>query len=165
MLMATALLARPVPAQENIPRIKEAETKGEKPAMLPQKPEDWPRVFEQHFNVSDLDAVMALYEPEAHFVAKSGEILVGRDQIRKVLGGMIEAKTRLHSRVVRRSELAISLSCIQTSKARRSILQEKRLLFAIGQSKSCADSRTATGNLSSTIPADAINYRLIGSSG
>jgi ketosteroid isomerase-like protein len=54
--------------------------------MLPDKPEDWPRVFEQHLNAGDLDAVMALYEPEARFVTKSGETLIGRDQIRKVVG-------------------------------------------------------------------------------
>lgn len=69
--------------------------------MLPNKPEDWPHVFEQHFNAGDLDAVMALYEPEAHFVARSGETLVGRDEIRKVLGSMIDAKTRFSSRVIK----------------------------------------------------------------
>ena len=69
--------------------------------MLPDKPEDWPRVFEQHLNAGDLDAVMALYEPEARFVTKSGETLIGRDRIRKVVGGLIEAKGRLYSRVVR----------------------------------------------------------------
>ena len=40
------------------------------------RPEDWPRVFEQHLNVGDLDAMMALYEPEARFVSRSGETLV-----------------------------------------------------------------------------------------
>ena len=69
--------------------------------MLPKKPEDWPGVFEQHLNAGDLDAVTTLYEPEARFVTKSGETLIGRDRIRKVLGGMIEAKARLHSRVVK----------------------------------------------------------------
>ena len=69
--------------------------------MLPDKPEDWPRVFEQHLNAGDLDAVMALYEPEARFVTKSGETLIGRDRIRKVVGGLIEAKARLNSRVVK----------------------------------------------------------------
>jgi uncharacterized protein (TIGR02246 family) len=44
---------------------------------------------------------MALYEPEARFVTKSGQTLVGRDRIRKVLAGMIEAKTQFQSRVVR----------------------------------------------------------------
>ena len=44
---------------------------------------------------------MALYEPEARFLTQSGETLVGRDAIRKVLGGLIKAKTQFHSRVVR----------------------------------------------------------------
>jgi uncharacterized protein (TIGR02246 family) len=68
---------------------------------LPNKPEDWPRVFEQHLNAGDLDAVMALYEPEARFVTRSGETLVGRDAIREVLADLIEAKTRFQSRVLR----------------------------------------------------------------
>jgi ketosteroid isomerase-like protein len=65
------------------------------------KPEDWPKLFTEHLNAGDLDAVMALYESEARFVARSGETLVGHDQIRKVPGGMIDAKTRLDSRVIR----------------------------------------------------------------
>ncbi|HEX4708229.1 MAG TPA: SgcJ/EcaC family oxidoreductase [Candidatus Udaeobacter sp.] len=69
--------------------------------MLPAKPEDWPRIFERHFNAGDLDAVTALYEADARFVARSGEILIGRDTIRKVLAAMIEAKTQFQSRVVR----------------------------------------------------------------
>jgi ketosteroid isomerase-like protein len=69
--------------------------------MLPNKPEKWPRLFEQHFNASDLDAVMALYESDARVLSPSGETLAGWDTIRKVLGAMIDAKTRLHSRVVR----------------------------------------------------------------
>jgi uncharacterized protein (TIGR02246 family) len=69
--------------------------------MLPDKPEDWPRVFEQHLNAGDLDDVMALYEPEARFVSKSGETLIGRNRIRELVGGLIEAKARLHSRVVK----------------------------------------------------------------
>ena len=69
--------------------------------MLPDKPEDWPHLFEQRLNVGDLDAVMELYEREARFTNRSGETLVGRDEIRKVIGAMIDGKTRLRSRVVR----------------------------------------------------------------
>ena len=65
------------------------------------KPEEWPRLFEKHFNANDLDAVMALYEPEARFVTQSGDTVVGRNAIRNVLRGMIDSKTRLHSRVIR----------------------------------------------------------------
>ena len=68
--------------------------------ILPHKPEDWPQVFEQHLNAGDLDAVMALYDPEARFVTRSGETLVGREAIREALGSIIKAKTQLHSRVV-----------------------------------------------------------------
>ena len=50
-------------------------------ATLPDKPEDWPRQFEQRLNAGDLDALITLYEPEAHFVNKSGETLGGRDAI------------------------------------------------------------------------------------
>jgi|SRR5262245_37218681 len=68
---------------------------------LPNKPEDWPHVFEQHLNSGDLNAVMTLYEPEARFVTRTGETLVGRDAIRKVLSTLIEQKTQFRSRVVR----------------------------------------------------------------
>ena len=68
---------------------------------LSDKPEDWPRLFEQHLNAGNLDAVMTLYEPKACFVAPSGETLIGHDAIRKVLAAMIHAQTKLHSRVVK----------------------------------------------------------------
>jgi uncharacterized protein (TIGR02246 family) len=70
-------------------------------AVLPHRPEDWPQVFEQRLNAGDLEAVMKLYEPEARFATKSGEMLVGHDAIRKALGALIEAKTHFQSRVVR----------------------------------------------------------------
>ena len=69
--------------------------------MSSHKPEEWPHLFEQYLNAGDLDAVVALYEPSASFVARSGETVVGRDEICKVLARMIGAKTRLHSRVVK----------------------------------------------------------------
>jgi uncharacterized protein (TIGR02246 family) len=69
--------------------------------LLPHEPRDWPRVFEQHLNAGDLDRVMTLYEPDAHFVTAPGETLVGHDAIRKALGGLIETKTHFQSRVVR----------------------------------------------------------------
>ena len=70
--------------------------------MFPQKPEDWPLVFAQHINAGDLDAALALYEPDAHFISPSGETLVGCDEIRKVLGSLIDAKTRfLSSQVIK----------------------------------------------------------------
>ena len=86
---------------EELPDASKPESETGKSTALPDNPEDWPRVFERHLNAGDLDAVIALYEPQARFVSRSGEILVGHDQIRKVLGGMIAAKTRLHSQVIK----------------------------------------------------------------
>jgi ketosteroid isomerase-like protein len=44
---------------------------------------------------------MALYEPGARFVPRSGETVVGRDRIRHVMAELIRTKTRLHSRVIK----------------------------------------------------------------
>ena len=71
------------------------------PAALVNRPEDWPRQFEEQLNAGDLDGVMALYEKEARFATRTGETLIGRDAIRKELGGLIEAKTQFQSRVVK----------------------------------------------------------------
>src|SRR6266478_1590856 len=69
--------------------------------MLPHKPEDWPRLFVQYLNSGDLEAVVALYAPNARFVAESGETIVGRDRVRDMLALMIRSKTKLQSRVIK----------------------------------------------------------------
>jgi uncharacterized protein (TIGR02246 family) len=69
--------------------------------MSPHKPEDWPRLFERHLNAGDLEAVVALYEPNASFVPRSGETVVGRDGIRPMLAELIGSKTRLHGWVIK----------------------------------------------------------------
>ena len=117
----------------------------EEPLTLPDQPEDWPRVFERHLNAGDLDAVMALYEPEARFVARSGETLTGREQIRNVLAGMIDAKRACIAGSSRRSPLAISLIYTPTLRARRWIARE-RLRFGTGRSRSSAASPMESGN-------------------
>jgi uncharacterized protein (TIGR02246 family) len=69
-------------------------------ASKPQQPQDWPGLFTRRLNAGDLDGAVALYEPEARFVTRSGETLVGRDKVRRVLAGLIGAKTRMQSKVV-----------------------------------------------------------------
>ncbi|MCW3055186.1 MAG: hypothetical protein JWN14_4356 [Chthonomonadales bacterium] len=41
--------------------------------MLPIPPEDWPRLFEQYVNAGDIEAVVALYAPDAHFQPRRNE--------------------------------------------------------------------------------------------
>jgi hypothetical protein len=65
----------------------------------PSMPEDWPRIFTEHLNAGDLEAVVALYDADARFVARSGETIVGRERIRDVLRGMIDTRTRLDCRL------------------------------------------------------------------
>ena len=69
--------------------------------MPPRNPEDWPHDFTQSLNAGDLDAVVALYDPDARFVDRTGEILIGRDRIRDILAGLIHSHTRLHGRVIK----------------------------------------------------------------
>jgi uncharacterized protein (TIGR02246 family) len=69
--------------------------------MSAHKPEDWPGHFERHLNAGDLEAIVALYEPNASFVPQSGEVVVGRDGIRRVLAGLIGRKARLHGTVIK----------------------------------------------------------------
>ena len=68
--------------------------------MSSHTPEDWPRQFTQHLHARALGAVVALYAPDARFVTRSGATVVGRDQIRDLLAGLIGANTRLQSRVI-----------------------------------------------------------------
>jgi ketosteroid isomerase-like protein len=69
--------------------------------MLPHQPEDWPALFTQHLKASDLDGVMALYEPDARFVARSGEATAGHERIRDALAGLVRAKMNLRSREIK----------------------------------------------------------------
>jgi uncharacterized protein (TIGR02246 family) len=68
--------------------------------MLPPKPEEWPALFERHLNAGDLDSVVAMYDVNATFVAKSGDTINGREAIRGVLSGLTEKKARLQGKLV-----------------------------------------------------------------
>jgi uncharacterized protein (TIGR02246 family) len=68
--------------------------------MSTDVPETWPHSFTTHINAGDLDGVVALYEPDARFVARSGDILVGHD-LRQALAELIRTKTTMQSRVVK----------------------------------------------------------------
>lgn len=52
-------------------------------------------IFREAVNAGDLDALAALYEPEAVYVAGPGQQLVGRKAIRAALAGWLATKPRL----------------------------------------------------------------------
>jgi uncharacterized protein (TIGR02246 family) len=79
----------------------DARSQSKELTMLPNKPEDWPRLFVHHLNSGDLQALAAVYAPSARFLARCGARIVGSDQIRVMLTRMIQSKTKLQSQVIR----------------------------------------------------------------
>jgi uncharacterized protein (TIGR02246 family) len=77
--------------------------------MPATEPEQIHGLFEQAFNAGDIDALMALYEPDAALVPQPGAVAEGPDAIREALrwfldrGGRITLDTTL---VVRVGDLA-----------------------------------------------------------
>lgn len=65
------------------------------------RPQDWPHLFSERLHAGDLDGILALYEPDARFVAPSGEILFGHDQMRSILTRLIDTKTRMQGQVIK----------------------------------------------------------------
>jgi uncharacterized protein (TIGR02246 family) len=49
------------------------------------KPEDAHRLFAEAFNAGKLDALVALYEREAHLISQQDQVQEGRDAIRSTL--------------------------------------------------------------------------------
>ncbi|MHB0987803.1 MAG: YybH family protein [Bellilinea sp.] len=65
------------------------------------QPENRPHLFTERLNAGDLDGVVALYEPDAHFVASSGETLTGREQVRLVLAELLRTQTQMQAQVIK----------------------------------------------------------------
>ena len=66
--------------------------------------------FLQAFNAGDIDALMALYEPEAAFVPEPGQLTTGVAGIREVLSGFLSLKgnlERIKHTVVPAGDLAL----------------------------------------------------------
>jgi uncharacterized protein (TIGR02246 family) len=57
--------------------------------MHAHSPEDIHRLFADAFNAHDLDALVALYEPEAVLVPQAGQRVSGHEAIRKALTGFL----------------------------------------------------------------------------
>jgi uncharacterized protein (TIGR02246 family) len=78
--------------------------------MPANSPEDICRLFQQHMAAGDLDAVLSVYDPEAVFVNRSGEVKQGRDGLRQELAPFAAMKTRFAftiKQVVRSGDIAL----------------------------------------------------------
>jgi|SRR6185369_2895455 len=53
------------------------------------RPEEIDHLFAKAFSAGDLEALVALYEPDAALVPKAGQVVIGRDAIREALQGFL----------------------------------------------------------------------------
>src|SRR3954453_12248153 len=63
--------------------------------MAATQPEQMHRVFEEAFNAGDLDALMALYEPDAALVPQPGAVAEGTAAIRDALTWFLDRRGRI----------------------------------------------------------------------
>jgi uncharacterized protein (TIGR02246 family) len=68
-----------------------------------ETPEQVGTLFMEYLEAGDLDGLVSLYEPDAHFVPAPGNHLAGQDAIREAFGGLIEhgARVKLELREIR----------------------------------------------------------------
>ena len=81
--------------------------------MAARTPEELDRLFAGAMNAGNLDALVALYEPQASLTPAPGKVAVGVDAIREALGGFLAGnpKMTLTPRVVSRAgDLALLTS-------------------------------------------------------
>lgn len=60
--------------------------------MPARKPEEVHRLFSEALNARNLEALVALYEPEASLVPQSGQLVTGTDVIRQALSAFLAMK-------------------------------------------------------------------------
>jgi len=95
-------------AQNNVEPLKAPMSA--KVTQISQKPEDAHRLFVEAFNAGDLDAVVALYEPDAITFNKESQPVQGQAKIREAIGGFLAMKphiTLTTRDVLRSGELAM----------------------------------------------------------
>ena len=63
--------------------------------MADTKPPDTHRQFEDAYNSREIEALLALYTPDAHLVTESGNVVIGHDAIRGELQEFFAIKGRM----------------------------------------------------------------------
>jgi uncharacterized protein (TIGR02246 family) len=65
--------------------------------MPAHAPEELPPLFAQAIGAHDLEAALALYEPEATLIAQPGQVVTGTEAIREALSGVLALKPKFES--------------------------------------------------------------------
>ena len=69
--------------------------------MSAHTPEDCDRLFAEHVNAGDLEALLALYESDCAFVKSDGAVATGHAAIREVLARMIAMRPTFRTEVTK----------------------------------------------------------------
>jgi len=64
-------------------------------------PEACDRLFGEHVNTGDLDALMTLYEPTCSLVRRDGGVARGHVEIRAVLGRLVGMQAKMSTEIVK----------------------------------------------------------------
>ena len=64
-------------------------------------PEACDRLFGEHVNAGDLDALLALYEPNCSFVRRDGSVARGHAEIRLVFERLLAMHARMSTEIVK----------------------------------------------------------------
>jgi uncharacterized protein (TIGR02246 family) len=78
--------------------------------MGANKPEDMHKLFTAAFNSGNLEALMALYEPNAQLVPQPGQVTTGHEAIRQALQQFLALKGKMQVTtryVIRRDAIAL----------------------------------------------------------
>jgi uncharacterized protein (TIGR02246 family) len=65
--------------------------------MPARAPEELPPLFAQAFGAHDLEAALALYEPEATLIPQPGQVVTGTEAIREALSAFLALKPKFES--------------------------------------------------------------------
>jgi len=69
--------------------------------MPARTPEDCDRLFAEHVNAGDLEALLALYEPGCSLVQADGGVATGHAAIREVLGRLVAMRPAIRTEIVK----------------------------------------------------------------
>jgi uncharacterized protein (TIGR02246 family) len=69
--------------------------------MVARTPEECDRLFGEHVNAGDLEALLALYEPGCSLVRRDGSVAQGHAEIRAVLSRLLVMQARMSTETVK----------------------------------------------------------------
>jgi len=92
LILASALTFSPLISAG---QIKQDAAPSKASMAVPQKPEDAHRLFVEAFNAGDLEAVVALYEPDAITFNKDSQPVQGTAKIRDAIAGFLAMKPHI----------------------------------------------------------------------